>query len=377
MNVLHLASFGGNYGDILNHQGFYKTIGEALRFDNVKRIEIRRFYKNASENERLFFNEDFANEINAHDLFVIGGGGFFDAKWAYSSTGTTIDMNDTFIDSIKIPVIVNGMGYHEYFEETTPEICKKFISFIEKVVKKGWFISFRNDGSLKRFQDRYKNKFDNYIIEVPDNGFFGVDKETIKDNPIIKEKTTIGLCITNDLFTKDYNGKLTTGNFNKKIINVLIELSEQYQLMLFAHTPDDVSRIGDIFNNLPNSVKRYNIVISPYCPYGENSVYEMARYYNACDIIVGMRFHSLIMGLQLRKPTIALANHAQIGDFFEGLGLEQYRILLNNNSFDKQLIHKIREVLNDDGTIQNIEVILNRIKVQNQKYKNRLLDFIK
>ena len=102
MNVIHLASFGGNYGDVLNHQGFYNTVGKKLGFDHINQIEVRRFYKNASPCEKLLFNDDFVKEVNKHDLFVVGGGGFFDAKWEYSNTGTTIDFNDSFIDGIKI-----------------------------------------------------------------------------------------------------------------------------------------------------------------------------------------------------------------------------------------------------------------------------------
>ena len=101
MRVLHLASFGGNFGDVLNHHGFYNTVGKALDFQSIKQIEVRRFYRNASEEERLFFNDEFVKEINSYDLFVLGGGGFFDAKWAYSNTGTTIDFNDSFIEDFE------------------------------------------------------------------------------------------------------------------------------------------------------------------------------------------------------------------------------------------------------------------------------------
>lgn len=376
MKVLHLASFGGNYGDILNHQGFYKTIGKTLNFDHVEQIELRRFYKNASEKEKLSFDESFAKEINSYDLFVLGGGGFFDAKWSYSNTGTTIDMSDSFIDSIKVPVIINGMGYHEYFEETTPEVTKKFIAFIDKIINKGWFVSFRNDGSLKRFQNRYGHKYDNTICSVPDNGFFGIDKGIKYDVPFAKDKATIGFCITNDLFTKAYNGELDIDSFNNRIVDVLTELSNQYRIVLFTHTPDDVSKAGFFFNSLPNSVKRYNIIIGPYCPNGAESVYEMTRYYKACDIIVGMRFHSLIMGLQLEKPTIALANHSQIGDFFEELGLEKYRVMLNSLSFSEQLIEKIGKIKIGDTISKEVHSVISKLKSQNIDYQNKVISFI-
>lgn len=376
MRVLHLASFGGNFGDVLNHQGFYNTVGKALDFKSIKQIEIRRFYRNASEKERLFFNDEFVKEVNSYDLFVLGGGGFFDAKWAYSNTGTTIDFNDSFIEGIKVPVVVNAMGYHEFFNDTTPEICEKFKVFIKKIIDKGWFISFRNDGSQNRFRNRYGDGFGNNIISVPDNGFFGVDRTKVFDTLYSDDRKTIGFCITNDLFTKEFNGDLDAESFNERILGVLEKLAERYRIVLFAHTPDDVALVGHYFNNLPNSVKRYNLVICPYCPNGVGSIKEMSRYYTACDIIVGMRFHSLILGLQLGKPTIAMANHPQISGLYEEIGLGDYIVPLNNYSYSQTLFDKLSEIQNNTIIEERITSTLEDLKKQNLFYISRVKEFL-
>jgi polysaccharide pyruvyl transferase WcaK-like protein len=102
----------------------------------------------------------------------------------------------------------------------------------------------------------------------------------------------------------------------------------------------------------------------------------MTRYYRACDIIVGMRFHSLIMGLQLEKPTIALANHSQIGDFFEELGLEKYRVMLNRLSFSEQLIELIGKTLSDEKVLKEIHSVLSKLKIQNIEYQNKVISFV-
>ena len=376
MRVLHLASFGGNFGDVLNHQGFYNTIGKALDFDSIKQIEVRRFYRNASEKERLYFNDEFIKEINEHDLFVLGGGGFFDARWSYSNTGTTIDFSDSFIDGIKVPVVINAMGYHEFFNDTTSEICEKFEVFINKIIKKGWFISFRNDGSLKRFQNRYGGRYNNSIISVPDNGFFGVDKNSVLDTLYADNRKSIGFCITNDLFTRDFNGELNTESFNERIVGILEELTEIYRVILFAHTPDDITLVGRLFNKLPDSVKRYNLLICPYCPNGVGSIKEMSRYYSACDVIVGMRFHSLILGLQLGRPTIAMANHPQICGLYEEIGLENYIVPLNSYSFSQSLYDKLNRIQNNRIIKVRISKTLEALKEQNLFYISRVKDFL-
>lgn len=60
--ILHLASFQGNVGDILNHQGFYSTYGHLFGEYQVTKIEIRDFYASAEKQRR--FDDAFADYVN-------------------------------------------------------------------------------------------------------------------------------------------------------------------------------------------------------------------------------------------------------------------------------------------------------------------------
>ena len=73
--VAHIASFKGNIGDILNHEGFYYSFDDILSNAIIDKFEIRRFYLNASD--RLYFDSSFAKKLNSYDLIILGGGGFF------------------------------------------------------------------------------------------------------------------------------------------------------------------------------------------------------------------------------------------------------------------------------------------------------------
>ena len=377
MKVMHIASFGGNIGDILNHYGFYKTIGTRIGIDYSEKVEVRRFYKNASPNEKLTFSSKFLREVNEYDVLIIGGGGFFDARWPYSHTGTTIDFSDDFISGIKIPVIVNAMGYHEFYSQTDQEVQKLFGQFVRKVIDKGWFLSLRNDGSFARFRRRYGSLGENKILCVPDNGFFALDKAVVQAAAIRRREKVIGLCITNDLFCSEYNGNLTADSFNEKIVNVIATLSEQNQIVLFAHTPDDIVTIGYLFQKLSSSCKRYNIVVAPFNPNGETPFIELAQYYQACDCIIGMRFHSLILALQLHKPTIALSGHAQIEDFFQDLGLSDYCVCLNNTDFDKKLIRLLNMALDYRTVLSTmIRDIHDSLCKKNSEYAERIAEYL-
>lgn len=88
-HLLHIASFKGNVGDIINHEGFYNKLRSQIDFD-IEQIEIRKFYRNAGE---LNFDSELVKKINEYDGLVIGGGGLFDIRWNDSLTGTTVDMS--------------------------------------------------------------------------------------------------------------------------------------------------------------------------------------------------------------------------------------------------------------------------------------------
>ena len=111
MRILHLAAFTGNSGDCLSHAAFQAQFRDTVCSEAVfKEVNLRDFYKN---NRLRRFDAAFAREINNHDVFVLGGDLMFDVRWPYSATGTTLDFSRDFIDSISVPVILNGIGYAE------------------------------------------------------------------------------------------------------------------------------------------------------------------------------------------------------------------------------------------------------------------------
>ena len=116
IRALHLASFNGNIGDIANHVGFWNLFKKYVTNDvEVTYLEIREYYK--SWNLRQF-DDSFADLVNRYDLLVIGGGNFFDVKWDYSTTGTTLNISDEILRKIHIPIVFNGLGV-----DYSPNMC--------------------------------------------------------------------------------------------------------------------------------------------------------------------------------------------------------------------------------------------------------------
>ena len=150
MRVAHIGPFSGNSGDLIAYSSFQNTFREMVNPNSeFTNINIREFYKN---NRKRTFDLTMAKEINQYDTLVIGGGAYFDTRWSYSVTGTTLDISREFLDYIKIPIIFNSIGYSEPPEGTLAkseqrEIFKKFKRFIlDLAERKNVMLTIRNDG---------------------------------------------------------------------------------------------------------------------------------------------------------------------------------------------------------------------------------------
>lgn len=374
IKIIHIASFKGNVGDIFNHAGFYQLLDKI--FDKkytVEKVELRDFYYTAKN--KKFFDKVFANYINTFDICVLGGGGFFDARWEDSSTGTTLDFSEDFIDEIKIPVVVNAMGYNEFPGKTNDIILKKFQNFIDKISSKNnWLITVRNDGSLKRLKYRYK-KIEK-VIKVPDNAFF-TSLPPLHSNLPRKEKTeTIGLCITNDLFSSLYNDKVTTDDLNQLIAKFVNKQAKRNRnFIFFPHIPNDINVINEVLKNIENNVKRNQIIIAPLNAISVSGVYQLANYYKQCDCLIGMRFHSLIMGINLHIPAISLAGHQEIESLFTELNMEKFCLKVNNFDIDNKLDEIVEVLLNTDEIEEKYKDIYEELNNSREKYYFELFYF--
>ncbi len=335
--ILHIASFAGNIGDIINHEGFYDMLGHKLDFE-VDKVEIRKFYRNSMECK---FDYGFAQKVNKYNALVIGGGGFFDVKWNESATGTTLDMSNDFLDAVKIPVVFNALGVH-FDRKTNCELAiANFRQFLDTIMaKENVLISIRNDRSLNRLSEIYPN-IDENIMVVPDAGFFFPTSRNKKagENKGFKR---IGLNITNDLFDYNYTNGVTEEIFNQEIIKLIGELiKKNYRIKLFAHTPQDIETIYMLYERLGATNFRYYVEIAPYKPFNISDAYDYSEQYKECDLVISMRFHGNIISMDNRIPIIALSGHEQISSLFQELKLEKYCVKVGSCNYINNILQQI------------------------------------
>ena len=111
MRILHIASFDGNFGDRVSHEGFRKLIGQVSHNNLITELEIRNFYLNMNPSVTI---SDFLNEHHINfDKIVIGGGGFLTQRSEYSDMASCsiIDLNKDLINKIGNKLIFYSIGY--------------------------------------------------------------------------------------------------------------------------------------------------------------------------------------------------------------------------------------------------------------------------
>jgi len=360
VNILHIASFNGNIGDNAHHNGFRDNFNQ-MTAENIKwdNLEIREFYK--SWNVRKF-DDNFVRLANEYDLLVIGGGNFFEICHEYSNTGCTIDITIETLKKIKTPIFFNALGFdiNKGYTDKTKKDYEKFIKYISESEK--YFVTFRNDGSKNNFEKVYGELNTNIHI-IPDGGFF----LKVNDNYSEVNRKFVGINLACDMFNKRIKTN-TYDEFCEKIAGVFeffFERNENYSIMFFPHIFTDLKIIYDVVSKLDDKYIKYHVKILPYTT-SQGNENEFFKYYKACDLISGFRFHTNVCAIALNIPTLGLVTYPKVGELYKEIGLDDRAINVNDEKFFDTYLNKIEESLNKKDEIQKRYTEVN-CKLRNQR----------
>ena len=388
MEILHLAAFTGNSGDCLSHAAFQSTFREKVSGSAVfNEVNLRDFYKN---NRIRSFDANFSKEINAKDAFILGGDLMFDLRWTYSATGTTLDFSRDFIDSIRVPVILNGVGYAEapgvdIEEGNMASISKKFKTFVDYIAQKpNWLLTLRNDGSYERIRQRFGEAFASRFFVVPDNGFH-FKTEKIMPNLFEDEKRTIGICFANDSFTQSAEYEARRDILNCDVVAFIKRLiQEDCRIVLIPHMPKDLEVIHTIYQQLGEKAFRYNVIIAPYNNLDKLSTATLLQYYKSCHYILATRFHSSIIPLICKIPVTGLAAESlicpeRISALYQSVGLQEFclNIPMDANNVQELLYQKYLFTMKNKEYYDNIvDGVMKQMSNEREVYFAKIKEFL-
>jgi len=303
LNIVHLASFKGNIGDLFSHSGLKFILDKVLfKKYSIKKLEWREFYKKNTGNKKNFDNE-FVRKINKFDLLIVGGGGYFDTSISESKTGTYFDISKSCYDKINIPVIFSSIGAIP-FKKTKKKNLIKFKNFLELIKKKNHKILIRNDGSKNYLNKNFSKEITENIEEILDLGFFfkPTANKNLLPRLINKKYVCINLATDQLELRKQDDNKIY---IEKLLINIteIIEyliLKMKYEVIFIPHTPQDLKIISKVFEYKKISRLRANISVAPlfYTETGLNIVYNL---YKNSEINICSRFHSNIISIVTRN----------------------------------------------------------------------------
>jgi len=131
-------------------------------------------------------------------------------------------------------------------------------------------------------------------------------------------------------------------------------------------------------NKIKGEYRRKMITIGMLDCNSINAINHLRYNYKICDCVIGMRFHSCIMGLNCRIPTIALAGHEQIKGLFEELSLDHYIVLVDNIHFGERLLELVNEcIANKKIIIDRYNELFDRVSDNLSLHKSLICNLLK
>jgi polysaccharide pyruvyl transferase WcaK-like protein len=360
MRILHLASFSGNIGDNFNHLGFRKWFQDLVGGIEIDwcNLEIRDYYR-----KQKSFDCSFLDLVNSCDLFVIGGGNYFEFWVDSSPTGTSISITEEIFDKIETPIFFNSLGV-DIHQGYTPNSISKFKSFIKKITadSQKFLVSVRNDGAMHTLSGLFEDSVLSKIHKVPDPAFY------VKDIPVNPRsfyfedhlQKTIVVNLASDMpqlrFSSYVDGVDGFAREFARFVNRIMEENKEIAFVFIPHIYKDLQVIFAVLENLNDEFRRARVFVSEYGTGFEHSK-SILSFYKRASLVLGMRFHSNVIPLSYNIPTIGLVNYPQIEALYNEIERPEDVVYVNSSGFSNDLFEKVVKILND--TMVSCDVSLN------------------
>lgn len=345
MKILHVASFHGNVGDNANHAGFRPWF-QSLADTPIEwsEFEIRDIFRKTRA-----FDAAFAEQANAADLVVIGGGNYFELWVQNSPTGTSISIPDDILTSIRTPIFINALGVDDA-QGYTDETLARFRKFLGTLLgSEQYLVSVRNDGAMTTLQAHIGDMPLHRVLHLPDGGFFASYKPAHRtDSP------RIGINLAGDMLDQRFpgGGQLSYQGFLGEMAETLANLWATHpglRLTFFPHIFRDLAVCADLLAILPDSLRRDHVRVAAYDS-GPQAADEIFGEYLACDLILAMRFHSNVVPIGHGVPAIGLYCYEQVRRLYLELNAPDNLVKVNEPRFGAGLQEKASGIISAPQT---------------------------
>lgn len=344
MKILHVASFHGNIGDNANHAGFRPWFEGMLdKPVDWTEFEIRDVYRKTRA-----FDAAFAEQANAADLVVIGGGNYFELWVQDSPTGTSISIPSDVLASIRPPIFINALGVDDA-QGFTNETLGRFHTFLSHLLgSEQYLVSVRNDGAMEALKTHVGDLPLNKVLHLPDGGFFSPIKAGERSSSPV-----IGINLAGDMLEQRFPGRdaHTYQSFLAEMADVMAGLWRKMpaiHFVLFPHIFRDLSVCADLLALLPDQLRREQVRVAAYDS-GPTAANKVFGEYAACDAVLGMRFHANVVPIGQGVPTIGLSCYDQVSRLYDELAQPDCVVAVGQKGFGEGLQVRLLTILADPG----------------------------
>lgn len=346
MRILHIASFEGNIGDCVSHEGLFTILEKFIPKFEISNLEIRKFYQNAIFS-RECFDKSFIDLVNSYDLTIIGGGGYMECSHDGSKTGTTFDIDVDLLMHLEKPVLFSSIGCFPV-QEINEENRAKFCQFLRAINNNQYTELFvRNDGS-KDFIIECDPTISAAFPVILDNGYFCAN--TFKSDCSLRKKPYIAINLGYDQIDRqivnsdrysDWDG------FARSFAMQLIEISSfnaDLEFVLVPHTPQDLFGYTKLMTELPDDFIRYKFRISELAISHERLNYLKQIYANSL-LSVCSRLHSHILSVVLECQVLSFGPNGRVKNLISNPNLALPELRLDQtNLFSEKVRHLLMEI---------------------------------
>ncbi len=346
--VLHVASHEINVGDGALIGGIRQVLREIAGFEpRYRPMEMTDFPARSGE-----VSPESLDSLDV-DLILVGGGGSIDGRPSHTRSGMAFPLAGEEIRRLRTPLAYVALGVNMLPGERLH--CGQQLADVLRACRdRGIPFSVRNDGSLERLRDELGDAAD-AVVEVPDPGFFVQADPRYVVPSMSGHRPTVLVQIAGDHLDKRLgvaasgNGRIGPrrwiGRRNARsdaVSRFLADMGALVQwlvveldaeVLLAPHTLRDVPVAGQVTARLDPAICRRRVRVLGIAHAMHAPKYFAA--YARADLVVGMRGHSVICAVGLRRPCVALATHAKVSGFMQKCDLGEWSIPPGPEWFDR------------------------------------------
>lgn len=352
LKIVQLACYSGNIGDNANLRGTRRLLRRSLPWElSFTDLDILDFLWG-----RRRFDGEFQELVNRHDLFIIGGGGFFELSDDQSATGTPLDFSRELLQGIRTPMVFHALGV-DAAEQVPRERVERFRRFLDYLFSRpDVLVSIRNDGAGATVARLLGEEYRRRLHLVPDGGFFTEVKEAA--HPELKPgRITVAINLAGDMLPHRFPGgesHLDFAGFLAELARALrgfLQQEPRAELVLVPHIFKDVAAAGALLSSLgvPYCRRRANLAPLLQGPGAQGYIFDL---YRRCQLVLGMRFHANVCPLGLATPTLGLVCYPQIAALYRELELEDHALVVNRPGFAGPLVEMMFSHLEHSGQLK-------------------------